>query len=74
MAGVMKVTAPMALARTQSDTVVYLYEGDIVPDGLTKESLEHLSSLGFITADDDSAPDSRPTPKGRPASKADDSK
>jgi hypothetical protein len=44
----LKVTAPMITARTENDRIVYLYHGDVVPDGLSKESLEHLKGLGFI--------------------------
>ena len=42
------VTAALVTARTENDRIVYLYHGDIVPEGLSKESLEHLKDLGFI--------------------------
>lgn len=47
-----KVSAVMVTARTENDRIVYLYRGDVVPEGLASDSFEHLKSLGFITGDD----------------------
>lgn len=43
-----KVTTSMVTARTENDRIVYLYHGDIVPEGLSKKSVDHLKDLGFI--------------------------
>jgi hypothetical protein len=50
----LKVTAAMVTAQTENGRIVYLYFGDVVPSGISKASLEHLKSLGFIV--DDEAP------------------
>lgn len=44
----LKVTAPMVTAQTENGRIVYLYHGDVVPDGLSKEAVEHLKGLGFV--------------------------
>lgn len=49
MAGLI-VTAPMVTAKTSNDRIVTLYWGDLVPEGLAKESIEHLKELGFVKA------------------------
>lgn len=46
------VVAALVVARFQGDRVVYLNKGDVVPDGITPESLEHLRSLGFVAEQD----------------------
>ena len=43
-----KVVAPIVTARMENSRLVYLYRGDVVPEGLTAESLKHLSDLGFV--------------------------
>jgi hypothetical protein len=48
----LKVTAVMVTAKTENDRIVYLYRGDVVPEGVSADSLEHLKSLGFVTEDD----------------------
>jgi hypothetical protein len=63
-----KVTAPMITALTENDRVVYLYRGDVVPEGLAKDSLEHLKSLGFITESE--APTKDPDEGVKPAGNA----
>jgi hypothetical protein len=47
----LKVTVPLVTARTENDRIVYLYFGDVVPSGLSKDSLKHLEGLGFIAED-----------------------
>jgi hypothetical protein len=42
----------MVTAKTENDRIVYLYRGDVVPEGVSADSLEHLKSLGFVTEDD----------------------
>jgi len=42
------VVAPIVTARMENSRLTYLYRGDVVPDGLTADSLKHLSDLGFI--------------------------
>jgi len=44
------VTAAMVTALSENNRVVYLYKGDLVPEGLAKESIEHLKGLGFVKA------------------------
>jgi hypothetical protein len=48
----LRVSAPMVTVRTDNDRIVYLYKGDVVPDGTSVDSVEHLKSLGFVTEDD----------------------
>lgn len=43
------ITAPLVAASTKSGAVRYLYHGDVVGDDVTKESIDHLKSLGFIS-------------------------
>jgi len=42
-----KVTAPLVQVRF-SDRAVQFYYGDILPDGVSDESIEHLKSLGYV--------------------------
>lgn len=51
-----RVTAPLVTARTTTGRVVYLYKGDVVPEGITAESLSHLRDLGFIDGGDTAEP------------------
>lgn len=51
-----RVTAPLVTARTTTGRVVYLYKGDVVPEGITVDSLSHLRDLGFIDGDTDEPP------------------
>lgn len=48
----LKVSAVMVTVKTENDRVVYLYRGDVVPEGTSEESIKHLKSLGFVTEDD----------------------
>lgn len=49
--GALHVQAPMVVVRTENDRIVHLYRGDVLPDGIAEESVEHLKSLGFLTED-----------------------
>jgi hypothetical protein len=46
------VSAPLVAATTASG-VRHLYRGDVIGDDVTKESVEHLKSLGFVAEADD---------------------
>lgn len=46
--GDLVVTATLVVAHFQGGRVGNLAKGDVVPDGVTPESLEHLRSLGFV--------------------------
>ena len=48
----LRVSAGMITAKTENHRIVYLYRGDVVPEGVSADSLEHLKSLGFVTEDD----------------------
>lgn len=55
-----KVTAPLITATTENGVALNLYFGDVVPSGLSKESMDHLSELGFIESDEaEGAPQQR---------------
>ena len=45
------VKAPMVTVKTENARIVYLYKGDVVPDGVDADSIKHLQSLGFVTED-----------------------
>jgi hypothetical protein len=47
-----RVVAPLVQASLDSGTPMQFREGDILPDGISKESLEHLQSLGYVTKGD----------------------
>lgn len=48
----LRVSATMVVARFENDRVQHLYKGDVVPEGITQESLDNLKSLGFVTEDE----------------------
>lgn len=52
---VLKVTAPLVQVQIGKQ-VLHLFHGDVVPDGVSKEQLDHLSELGYVASDE--APDS----------------
>lgn len=52
----LRVTAPLVQVRVGSQ-VLHLFNGDIVPDGIAKEQLDHLSELGYVTKGDGPTPD-----------------
>lgn len=43
------VLGQLITAKFSDGTQRYFHKGDVLPDGVTAESLEHLSGLGFIT-------------------------
>ena len=43
------VSAPLVAVSTKGGAVRHLYRGDVVGDDVTKESLDHLKDLGFIS-------------------------
>lgn len=45
--GGLKVSAPMVGIRVGS-RVLNFYKGDVLPDGVNSDDLEHLKSLGFV--------------------------
>lgn len=48
-ADTLAVVVPFAYATATTGEVVQLRKGDVVdPDRFTKESMEHLSSIGFV--------------------------
>lgn len=52
----LKVSAVMATVKVSNDRIVHLYRGDVVPEDATKESVDNLKDLGFVTSDDDVLP------------------
>lgn len=50
----LKFTAALGTAHTSQGRIISLYFGDLVPKEISKESLDHLKSLGFVA--DDEAP------------------
>jgi hypothetical protein len=50
----LRFTAALGTAFTSQGRIISLYFGDLVPEGISKESLAHLKSLGFVA--DDEAP------------------
>lgn len=49
--GVLKVSAPLVQIRL-GNKIVHLFDGDIVPEGASPESLDHLLGLGYVTEGD----------------------
>lgn len=43
----LRVTAPLVQVRVK-DKIVYLFEGDVLPEGVSQESIDHLRDLDFI--------------------------
>lgn len=50
-AKVATVSAPLVQVRL-GDRVVHFYQGDILPEGVSQESLDHLLDLGYVTGSD----------------------
>lgn len=44
-----RVTAPLVAAKNAKGDVVHLFKGDVVPEGIKQESIDHLLSLDFIS-------------------------
>ncbi len=49
--GELRVTAPLIAVSTKGGTVRHLYFGDLIGDDVTKESVDHLRNLGFVSSD-----------------------
>jgi hypothetical protein len=43
------VSGPLVSATVSGSRVIHLYKGDVVPSDITKESLENLQSLGYVS-------------------------
>lgn len=43
------VSAPIVVVKVEGNRVVHLFKGDVLPKGVTKESLENLQQLGFVS-------------------------
>jgi hypothetical protein len=48
------VSAPLVTVRTKAGADRQLYRGDVVGDDVTKESVDHLRDLGFVSDESDS--------------------
>lgn len=48
----MQVSAPLVVATTENGRVMHLYKGDVVPKDVSKDSLDNLKSLGFVTGEE----------------------
>lgn len=51
----LRVTAPLVQVNV-SDRAVQFYAGDVLPDGVSDESVKHLKDLGYVE-DTDVAPE-----------------
>lgn len=60
------VKAPLVTA-TQNGRVLYLYGGDVVPDGVDDASVKHLKSLGYVEDGDPAPIGAEPQEVERPA-------
>lgn len=47
--GDLKVNAPIVAVSTKGGDVRQMYFGDVLGDDVTKESVDHLRSLGFVS-------------------------
>lgn len=43
------VSAPLVVVTTESGAVRHHYFGDVLGDDVSKESLEHLKALGYVS-------------------------
>lgn len=43
------VSAPLVVVRAQSGADVQMRHGDVLGDDVTKESVDHLRDLGFVS-------------------------
>lgn len=60
------VTAPLVTVQ-QSGRVLYLRQGDVVPGGVDKASVDHLTSLGYVQDNDPAPVGAEPQEVERPA-------
>lgn len=49
--GALRVSAPLVQVQL-NDQVIHLFYGDIVPEGVSEESLKHLKGLDYVTEGD----------------------
>ncbi len=61
------VSAPMVMATTESGFTRHFYRGDVLPDDVSKESVEHLKRRGALA---DSKDEFVAQPDGEPAEPA----
>jgi hypothetical protein len=54
VAKALQVTAPLVQVQ-MGDRSVQFFNGDVLPDGVSEDSVEHLKSLGYV--DEVKAPD-----------------
>lgn len=47
----LRVSAPLVQVQIGSQ-VLHLFDGDFVPEGVSKEKLDHLKELGYVTEGD----------------------
>ncbi len=45
------VTAPLVTVSTTGGTVRQMHYGDVIGDDVTKESVDHLRNLGFVSSE-----------------------
>lgn len=50
--GGLRVTAPLVAVKDENGNVRQLFVGDVVPDGTSQESIDHLSTLGYVEESD----------------------
>lgn len=59
------VSAPMVMAIMESGFTRHFYRGDVLPDDVSKESVEHLKRRGALSSGKDefvAQPDGEPAP------------
>jgi hypothetical protein len=49
--GGLRVVAPLVQVKV-GDRVLHLYHGDVVPEGVAQESIDHLKSLDYVAEGD----------------------
>lgn len=50
-AKVERVVAPLVQVKV-ANRILHFYRGDVLPEGVDKESLENLRGLGFVASED----------------------
>lgn len=50
----LRVSAPLVQIQLGKQ-VLHLFDGDFVPEGVSKEQIDHLSGLGYVTKGDEPA-------------------
>lgn len=49
--GSLKVVAPLVSVKDEKGNVKQLSRGDIIPEGTSQESIDHLRDLGFVESE-----------------------